>query len=513
MRWCFVLFSASVACGSAAGAYSCSSLTALTIPDTAITAASIVTAGPFVLPGENTGLERSLPEYCRVTAVARPVPDSEIKIEVWLPPGDEWNGKFLGTGNGGYSGAMSVAQMQAGLRDGYAVAGSNTGHDGDDLKFGLGHPEKIRDWAYRAVHVMTETAALIVRSYYDRFPEHSYFAGCSTGGQQALTEAQRYPEDYDGIVAGAPGNNRVRLNVGFLWNWLAVHGQGGEFPGSKLPLIHDAVVAACDVLDGVKDGIISNPGACTFDPATLLCKGADGPTCLTKSQVAAAQAVYKGARDPRTGQQLYAGWERGSEWSGGGKLGGWNAYFVGQPQPARLDFWKYWVFDDPNWTYRSFDFDRDLAFADQKMAFLTANDPNLSAFQKRGGKLLMYHGWADPVVPPEDSIRYFESVERAMGGAGKTSGFLRLFLAPGMGHCGGGLGPNTFDTLGALDRWITQGTAPDKIIASHSTNGAVDRTRPLCPYPLQARWNGSGNPNDAASFTCAAGERPESARP
>lgn len=499
-----VWIASSVACGSLARSATCDGLIALAIPNTTITAASRITAGPFVFPGENTGLERSLPEYCRVTAVAHPVPDSEIKIEVWLPEADDWNGRFLGTGNGGYSGAMSITEMEAGLRQGYAVAGSNTGHDGDDLKFGAGHPEKIRDWAYRAIHVMSETATVIVRDYYGHAPSHSYFSGCSTGGQQALTEAQRYPGDYDGIVAGAPGNNRVRLNAGFLWNWLVVHAQDGALPASKLPLIHDAAIAACDALDGVKDGIISDPRACTFDPVALLCKDSDQPTCLTKSEVAAVRAVYDGAHDPKTGERLYAGWERGSEWIGGGALGGWNGYFVGKSEPARLDFWRYWVFEDPNWNYRKFDFERDVAYADKKMPFLTANDPGLRPFQKRQGKLLMYHGWADPVVPPEDSIRYFKSVQDAMGGADKTSAFIRLFLAPGMGHCGGGPGPDTFDALGTLDRWVSERVAPERMIASHSKNGVIDRTRPLCPYPLAARWNGSGNTNDAASFTCAA---------
>jgi feruloyl esterase len=483
----------------------CDQLMQLTIPNTAITDAAIITSGPSVLPGERSpGMERSLPEFCRVAAVVRPVADSEIKIEVWLPAADQWNGKFLGTGNGGYSGALSVGQMQSALREDYAVAGSNTGHDGDDLKFGLGHPEKVRDWAYRAVHVMTQTAAVIVRGYYGRPPEHSYFAGCSTGGQQALTEAQRYPDDYDGIVAGDPANNRVRLNIGFLWNWRAVHSSDGALPASKLLMIHNAVLQACDAMDGVKDGIISDPKACNFDPGTLLCKGADDPACLTKSQVAAVRAVYDGARDPRTGESLYAGWERGSEWSGGDRPSGWNAYFVGQPEPARLDFWRYWVFDNPNWDYRTFDFDRDAKDADQKMAFLTANNPDLGAFEKHGGKLLMYHGWADPVVPPEDSIQYFERVQSAMGGSKQIAGFLRLFLAPGMGHCGGGPGPDTFDALGALDKWVTQRTAPDKIIASHLANGFADRTRPLCAYPLEARWNRSGSSADAASFTCEA---------
>jgi feruloyl esterase len=505
MRCFAALFITLFACGIAAHAGTCDSLTALTIPNTTITAATVVTAGPFVLPGERSiGMERTLPEYCRVTAVSQPVADSEIKIEVWLPTADQWNGKFVGTGNGGYSGTLGLDQMKSALAQDYAVAGSNTGHDGGDLKFGLGHPEKIRDWAYRAVHVMTQTAALIIHGYYGRFAERSYFIGCSTGGQQALTEAQRYPDDYDGIVAGAPGNNRVRLNVGFLWNWRAVHAPSGDLPASKLPMIHDAVLAACDALDGVKDGILSDPSACHFDPASLLCPGADGPMCLTKSQVAAVKAVYDGARNPRTGEQLLAGWERGSEWNGGGPLGGWNSYFVGQREPARTDFWRYWVFDDPNWDYRSFDFDRDVSYADQKMAFLAANDPDLGPFKKRHGKLLMYQGWADPVVPPENTIQYFERVEDAMGGAGKTAGFLRLFLAPGMGHCGGGPGPNTFDALSPLDQWVTQGAAPDQIIASHSNNGVLDRTRPLCPYPLVARWNGKGNSGEAASFACTA---------
>jgi Tannase and feruloyl esterase len=491
MRCIAALAGIAAASSFPACAATCDNVVALTIPNTTITAATIVTAGPNLLPGDRAlGAERSLPEYCRVTAVARPVADSEIRIEIWLPEADQWNDKFLGTGNGGYSSAMSIAEMQSALRQGYAVAGSDTGHTGDDLKFGLGHPERMRDWAYRAIHVMTQTAVLVIRSYYSRFPEHAYFEGCSTGGQQALTEAQRYPDDYDGIVAGAPGNDRVRLNVGFLWNWLAVHPASGELPASKLPLIHSAVLKACDALDGVKDGIISDPAACDFDPSALLCKGADAPTCLTKSQVTAVRAVYDGTHNPRTGELLLPGWARGSE-------SGWNKYFVGLREPARLDFWRYWVFP-------SFDFDHNVTYADKKMSFLAANEPDLTAFQKHHGKLLLYHGWADPVAPPQDTIRYVNSVDRAMGGAGKTPGFLRLFLAPGMGHCGGGPGPNTFDALGALDKWVTQGTAPDKMIASHSTNGTVDRTRPLCPYPLEARWNGKGNVNDAASFSCAA---------
>jgi feruloyl esterase len=470
-----------LACAAIARGAACESLTALTIPNTAITAA------------------RQAETSCRVTAVARPAADSEIKIEVWLPVAASWNGRLLGTGNGGYSGALSVAEMEARLRKGYAVAGSDSGHDGGDLKFGLGHPEKIRDWGDRAVHVMTETAKVVVRSYYGRLSEHSYFAGCSTGGQQALTEAQRYPADYDGIVAGAPGNNRVRLNVGFLWSWLATHKEGGELPASKLPMIAEAAIAACDAADGLKDGLISDPPACGFDPGLLLCRDGDGPRCLTAGQVTAVRAVYDGARNPRTGERIYAGWTRGSE-------SGWGAYFVGQREPARLDFWRYWVFHDAAWDFRSLDFDRDVGYADEKMAVLVANDPDLREFERRNGKLLMYQGWADPVVPAADTIRYFESVERAMGRE-RTAGFMRLFLAPGMGHCGGGAGPNSFDAVAALDQWVSMGTAPERIVASHATNGAVDRTRPLCRYPLVAKWSGTGSVDEAGSFGCAAGGR------
>jgi feruloyl esterase len=464
-------------------ATTCEGLKSLTLSNAAVTSAA-------AMPASN-----NLPAYCQVKVVATPVADSEIKLEIWLPAAAAWNGKFVGTGNGGYSGDLSFNDMRTALQRGFATAGSNTGHDGGDLKFGAGHPEKIKDWAYRAVHVMTDAAKQVVRSYYEKAPAHAYFTGCSTGGHQALMEAQRYPTDYDGIVAGDPGNNRIRLNAGFLWGWLAANPQGqSALPVAKLPMITAATVAACDALDGVKDGLISDPRRCTFDPGALLCKGSETAACLTSSEVSAVRRIYDGAG-------VFAGWARGTE-ALGGRGGGWAAYFVGRPEPARLDFWRSWVFENPTWDPRTFDFDRDLAIADRKIGFVDANDPNLTAFERNKGKLLMYHGWADPVVPPEDGIRYYESVEAAMGGADKTSSFFRLFLAPGMGHCGGGPGPNTFDSLGALDRWVSDGVAPQKLIASHLTNGAVDRTRPLCPYPQVAKWNGSGSTDDAAQFSC-----------
>ena len=473
----------------------CSNLTDLFITDTRVTSADDVPAGSYTPVGGATPVK--VPAFCRVRVVARPVNDSEIHIELWLPVAAAWNGKFEGTGNGGFSSAMSYGTMAVALTNGYATAGSDTGHEGGDLSFGVGHSEKINDWAYRAIHVMTDTAKLIIRDYYQYLPRYSYFNGCSTGGHQALSEAQRFPADYDGIVAGDPGNNRVHLITGFLWSWEAIH-KDAENPLSakKLPMITKAVMEACDALDGLKDGILDDPRRCKFDPSSLLCKGAENDTCLTASQVQSVKKVYGGARNPRTGEQIFAGWVRGTETS-------WTTYFVEPAEARRNEFWRLWIFSDPRWDWRTFDFDHDLAYADEKMAVVNANDANLKPFKARNGKLVMYHGWADSDVPPEDGIRYYEAVERAMGGRNQTQDFARLFMVPGMGHCGGGPGPNVFDALGAVDQWVEHGTAPDKIMASHVRNGVTDRTRWLCPYPQVAKWNGAGNSNDAGNFACA----------
>jgi feruloyl esterase len=260
-------------------------------------------------------------------------------------------------------------------------------------------------------------------------------------------------------------------------------------------MITKAVMAACDEIDGLKDGVIDDPRRCKFDPSTLLCKDHDGDSCLTAAEVESVKKVYSGAKNPRTGEQVFSGWARGTETS-------WKTYFVEPAEARRNEFWRLWVFNDPNWDWRTFDFDRDLAYADGKMSVVNSIDTDLKPFKARNGKLLMYHGWADSDVPPEDGIRYYEKFERAMGGQEQTSDFFRLFMAPGMAHCGGGPGPNTFDTLSALDRWVDDGNAPDKISASHVTDGVTDRTRPLCPYPQIAKWKGAGSIDDAANFRC-----------
>lgn len=477
----------------------CLNLKVLAIPTVEIVSAAALAAGPFNAPGSRSPV--MLPAFCRVEVIARPANDSEIRFEVWIPPAGAWNGKFLGLGNNGFQGAISYADMAATLRRGYAAAGTDTGHTGDDLRFAEGHPEKIVDWAYRAVHVMTETAKLIVRNHTGRFPERAYFNGCNTGGHQALMEAQRFPADYDGIIAGAPAADRVHEIIGYLGVWTATHKEEASLlPQASLQFITKSAVASCDKLDGVQDGVIDDPRRCNFDVATLLCRGGSRE-CLTPEQVAAAKKVYARVHNPRTGERIFPGWPLGSEGFGDGPNAGWGQ-MINIPEPRRVGFFKYFVFNDPGWDWRTFDFDGDVAYADGRMGFISAIARDLSAFKSRGGKLLMHAGWVDPILPAEDVVEYYEEVTRTMGGPAKTLPFFRLFMAPGMAHCSGGPGPSTFDALPALEQWVEKGVAPQRIIAQRVSSDVVERTRPLCPYPQVARWKGSGSTDIASNFVC-----------
>ena len=338
-------------------------------------------------------------------------------------------------------------------------------------------------------------AKAIIQAFYGNAPRRSYWNGCSTGGRQGLKEAQMFPEDFDGIIAGAPANRTAMA----LWVAHALLKDPASYiPPAKYPLIHKAVLDACDARDGVKDGLIEDPTRCQPDPGVLLCKDGDGPDCLTAPQVEAARKVYMPGRNPRTGKELFGPLAPGSEL-------GW-ATLGGGPEPyaSILDQLKYVVVKDPAWDWRTFDFDQDIArFELPENLVMNATNPNLTRFFARGGKLLIYHGWNDQNVSPYNTVRYFKSVQEALGGASKTADNMRLFMAPGMAHCSGGEGPNAFDKVGTLNRWVEEGKAPDSIIASHSTDGKVDRTRPLCPYPRVAKYKGTGSIDDAANFVCA----------
>ena len=483
----------------AAGAPVCESLTSLKLSGGVITAAQSVPAGGFAPAGAADSREafRRLPPFCRIAATLRPSSDSDIKIEVWLPVSG-WNSKYQAVGNGGWAGTISYSAMASALEGGYATSSTDTGHTVASASFALGHPEKVIDYAYRSEHEMAVAAKAIVNAFYGSAPKLSYFNGCSTGGRQALVEAQRYPDDFDGIIAGAAANPKAHLDAWRIWMAQAMLKNKDSFiPPSKYPMIHRAVLDACDALDGVKDGLIENPMRCHFDPKTLACPASDAPGCLTAPQVEAATVVMGPVKNRTTGELIFPGYALGTELGWSRLLGGPEAY------DTATDQFKYIVFNNPNWDWRTFDLERDVAASNAAAhGVLAAVNPNLTAFAQRGGKLLTYHGWADPSIAPQASINFYKSALSETKPPAGSPDWLRLFMVPGMGHCRGGEGPDTFDMISALEAWVEQGKAPTRVLASHSTAGKVDRTRPLCPYPQVARYSGTGSIDDAANFTC-----------
>jgi feruloyl esterase len=481
-------------------AASCESLAALALTNATITSVQAVAAGGFTPSGGRGAppAAASLPAFCRIAATLKPSSDSDIKIEVWLPAAG-WNGKFQGVGNGGWTGSINYGALSQALRSGYATASTDTGHEGGSGQFALGHPEKLVDFGWRAVHEMTVHAKTIVNAFYGRAPQRSYWVGCSSGGKQGLKEAQKFPADYDGIVAGAPANYWTHLVTQSLWVAQAtLKDPASTIPREKYAVIHDAALKQCDLTDGVSDGVIEDPSRCQFDPKALLCQAGDGPSCLTAPQVAAAQKIYAPARNPRTGHEIFPGLAIGSE-------KGWAA-LGGGPRPLSIadDHYKFVVFKNPDWDFRTLDFDKDLALADRidRDFGLNANDPNLKAFAGRGGKILMYHGWNDQLIAPGNSINYLKSVESALGGPAKAADTIRLFMVPGMAHCAGGDGTGSFDMVNALEQWVEEGRPPVRIVASRLENDKLIRTRPLCPYPQVARYSGASSTDDAANFAC-----------
>jgi feruloyl esterase len=465
----------------AASAAQCSALSSIALPLTTITRTAWNAASA------------TLPEHCRVEGVIGP---GKVGFAVQLP--SDWNGKLYHGGGGGFVG--SVPDASAGLVLHYATAATDTGHTGNgplggvlDASWALNNPQAVIDFGYRAVHVTTTTAKAIAAAYYGRAARRAYFVGCSRGGGQGLMEAQRFPGDFDGIVVGAPAFHWTDFMMGFNWDSRAV--AAAPIPLAKLPLVEQAVLKQCDASDGLVDGLVQDPRACSFEPAVLRCQGADAPTCLTGAQIEAFREVYAGPANS-SGKRLTFGFPPGAE-----SNGGWDVWISGGAIVPSLQFsfqdgfFRYIVFNNPAYDPFTFNFDTDPAKLAATGLILNAIDPDLRPFKKGGSKIVMYHGWSDHALSALKTIDYYQQVGDAMGDA---QDFFRFFLVPGMHHCGGGPGPNTFDAFGALVAWVEEGKAPERIVAS---GGAVpNRTRPLCPYPKQAVYKGTGSIDDAANF-------------
>jgi tannase/feruloyl esterase len=484
---------------------SCKDLLNLQLPDTVITSTTTVSSGTFTPPNSHVPLG-NLPAFCRVAATTKPT----IHFEVWLPF-HTWNGKFEGVGNGGTAGIISYRAMASALRRGYATASTDTGHvnmpasNGFDAGWALGHPELVADFGYRGLHLTTVNGKQITQTFYGKVPAHSYYAGCSQGGQQGLTEAQRFPDDYDGLLVGDPANNWTRHYAGaHLWYSLATLKDPESYiPASKVPLLAKAVLAACDANDGIADGVLNDPRQCHFDPAVLACKeGEPAASCFTAKQVKAIKDIWAGAHDSR-GALVVPPIVPGSE----GGSGGWSSWITGN-RPFNSTHWKAAdgvfkniFFEDRSYNALNFNYDTDLKPMFAKAAHsMDAVNPDLRPLQRRGGKMILYHGWSDPDISPLNTIDYYNQVEAITGK--DTPRFVRLFMVPGMNHCGGGPGPNHFDGMTALEQWVEDGDVPEEIIAFHSTEGEIDRSRPLCPYPQIAVYRGKGSTNSAVNFAC-----------
>jgi feruloyl esterase len=434
--------------------------------------------------------------FCRIAATLKPSGDSNIKIEVWLPV-EGWNGKMMGAGDFGWAGSVMYGGLLIGLEHNFAVVSTDTGHDTSlgNGEFALGHPDKMVDYAWRAAHLMTVDAKQFIKAYYGKPQMRAYWWGCSLGGQMGLTEIQRFPDDYDSAIIGAPASPIVELNAYQIWpSVLVAQNPARQLGQAKGRMLHQAVIDACDALDGAKDGEIENPMACHFDPATLLCKGEDNDTCLTATQLDFVKMLYTGPINPRTGEKVFEGAAFGME-------GGFGGYNANGPMAVAVALFKFMVFQDPNWDWKTLDMDKDIAYGRAVLRTLNeADNPNLKPFFDHGGKVLMYHGWVDGASPME-SVKYLNEVKKTVGESVTDNSF-RLFTMPGMGHCSGGTGCDVFDKLAELDKWVESGKAPERIVASKASDGKVIRTHPICAYPRVAKYQGTGDLNDAANFAC-----------
>jgi hypothetical protein len=493
MKTIAILVSLTLGCGSglAGPIVKCADLMAISFgPEVKIESATMAT-----------------PELCDVRGTIWP----ENKFAVKLPTG--WNSRFSMVGNSGPAGFISHGAMDAGLRKGFATASTDTGHDAAKeplaifAKPGPNNPNaqrKVIDFGYQAVHETAVLAKKIIQAYYGEAPRYSYWVGCSTGGRQGLSEAQRFPEDFDGLVVGAPVLNLTGTNMRHIWNARAQIGDGA-IAAEKLPLLATAVYKKCDSADGLEDGLIDDPRNCAFDPARDLpkCRETDGPNCFTAAQAESLKKIYGGVKTS-AGKLLFPGQPPGAEVLAQGRSG-WESSVMAPPRLSE-SYMKFIFLDprpEPAWNYKTFNFDTDPPRMAGAALKVNATDPDLRILKRRGGKIIHYHGWADPLVTALMSIDYYESVVKKLGGK-ETMEFYRLFLIPGMFHCGGGVGCDTVDWVTAIVAWVEQGTAPEKLIGSRVESGVNKRTRPICAYPEVARYKGTGSIDDAGNFTCGA---------
>ena len=503
--------------GAAAAATPCENLTNLKLDKATITSARMVPEGPAPAPeggrgrGATAGAQAAgapqavgaprgggnpppapalIPAHCQLQIVLKPSPDSLINMEMWLPPADKWNGKFMGVGNGGFAGSIQglANDMPQALRLGYATAGTDTGHQDAGGAWAIGHPEKMIDFGYRATHEMTLKSKQIVGAFYDRSPQYSYFKGCSTGGRMALMEGQRYPDDYDGIIAGSLASRHIHMwTAGIARSIELSRHPEGAITTEQAALVNTLVTNTCDTL---KEGFLNNPRACKVDFSKLKCKAgaAADNSCLTGPQLKTVDTYYGGVKNSK-GELIFSGQALG------------NPIAAQRPTnqaPGGVFDLVRIAYNDPNVDWQKFDLDRDMKFLDEKIGYVDAVDPDLSKFKSSGGKLLMTHGWSDTSITPETTIWYYDAVLNKMGKS--QSDWMRLFMVPGMGHCRGGPGVNTFDSIGALEKWVEKGIAPDTMLGT----GAQGLTRPLCQYPQYAEYKGKGDLKDASNWACKA---------
>jgi Tannase and feruloyl esterase len=480
--------------GAAAATTPCESLANLKLDKARVTSAQMVAEGPAPVRQGRAGgnpppAPAMIPAHCAVQLVLTPTPDSLINMELWLPPLEKWNGKFMGVGNGGFAGSIQglANEMPQALRLGYATAGTDTGHQEQGGAWAIGHPEKMIDFGYRATHEMTLKSKQIVKAFYERSPQYSYFKGCSTGGRMALMEAQRYPDDYDGIIAGSLANRHIHMWTAGIERSIDLSRHHEKaITMEQAALVNNLVMNTCDTL---KEGFLNNPRSCKVDFSVLKCQGAsaEGP-CLTEPQLKTVETFYGGVKNSK-GELIFSGQALGNP--------------IGAQRPTNqtpggvFDLVRI-AYNDPGFDWHNFDLDRDMKFLDEKIGYVDAVNPDLSKFKASGGKLLITHGWSDTGITPETSIWYYESVLKKMGQ--NQGDWVRLFMAPGMGHCGGGPGVNTFDSIGTLENWVEKSVAPDTMLGT----GAQGLTRPLCPYPQYAEYKGSGDLKDGANWACKA---------